>query len=64
MLFRSDINIIFGNVEFIGEHPIGGLVSIVKGNPYDIEQAIAELREKNVGVEVVLDARDTKYLVS
>lgn len=55
--FRLDINIIFGNIELIGDNPIGGLVSIVHGDAGDIDRAIAYLREKNVGVEVVADGR-------
>jgi len=54
--FNLDINIIFGNIELIGDNPIGGLVSIVKGDAEDIKDAIAYLRNKNVGVEVILDA--------
>lgn len=56
--FNLNVNIIFGNIELIGENPIGGLVSIVKGQSEDIEAAIKYLKEKNVGVEVILDARD------
>lgn len=55
--FNLDVNIIFGNIELIGENPIGGLVSIVRGKTKNIEDAIAYLRGKNVGVEVILDAR-------
>lgn len=55
--FNLDVNIIFGNIELIGEHPIGGLVSIVKGEAKNITDAISYLRGKNVGVEVILDAR-------
>lgn len=55
--FQLDINIIFGNVEIIGEHPIGGLVSIINGTPDNIENALEYLKSKNVGVEVILDAR-------
>lgn len=55
--FNLDINIIFGNIELIGEHPIGGLVSIVHGTSKDVDDAINYLKDKNVGVEVVLDAR-------
>lgn len=54
--FHLDINIIFGNIELIGENPIGGLVSIVKGEAKDIKDAITYLKNKNVGVEVILDA--------
>lgn len=55
--FQLDINIIFGNIEMIGENPIGGLVAIVHGKSEDIDGAIRYLREKNVGVEVILDGR-------
>lgn len=55
--FQLDINIIFGNIEMIGENPIGGLVSIVNGRSEDIDAAIRYLRDKNVGVEVILDGR-------
>lgn len=55
--FHIDVNIIFGNVELIGTEPIGGLVSILSGKAEDIEQALEYLREKSVGVEVILDAR-------
>ena len=48
--FNLNINIIFGNIELIGENPIGGLVSIVQGEKENIDQAISYLREKNVGV--------------
>lgn len=55
--YNLDINIIFGNIELIGENPIGGLVSIVHGSASDIDGAIQYLRDKNVGVEVILDGR-------
>lgn len=55
--FDLNINIIFGNIELIGENPIGGLVSIVSGKREDIDGAIKYLQDKNVGVEVILDAR-------
>ncbi len=55
--FNLDINIIFGNIELIGDNPIGGLVSIVHGKSEDIDGAIRYLKEKNVGVEVILDGR-------
>ena len=55
--FQLDINIIFGNIELIGDNPIGGLVAIVQGKSEDINRAIQYLKDKNVGVEVILDAR-------
>ena len=55
--FELDINIIFGNIELIGEHPIGGLVSVVSGKKENIDAAICWLKDRNVGVEVILDGR-------
>jgi len=52
-LFNLDVNIIFGNIELIGDNPIGGLVAIVSGREEDIKSAIFFLEEKNVGVEVI-----------
>ena len=55
--YNLNVNIIFGNIELIGEYPIGGLVSIVSGASEDITEAIEYLRNKDVEVEVILDAR-------
>ena len=55
--FNLDLNIIFGSIELIGENPIGGLVVIAQGTSYNINQAIQYLKDKNVGVEVILDGR-------
>ena len=52
-----DLNIIFGSIELIGENPIGGLVVIAQGTSDNINQAIQYLKDKNVGVEVILDGR-------
>ncbi|NCB99573.1 MAG: ATP-binding cassette domain-containing protein [Clostridia bacterium] len=54
--YELDINIIFGNIELIHENPIGGLVAIVSGERKNIQEAIELLKEKNIGVEVILDA--------
>ncbi|MDR2522250.1 MAG: ATP-binding cassette domain-containing protein [Synergistaceae bacterium] len=51
--FDIEANIIFGDVEFLGNAPIGGLVLIVSGKGRDIEAALTFLRGKNVGVEVI-----------
>lgn len=58
--FNLNVNIIFGNIELIGGNPIGGLVSIVQGESAKIDAALNYLREKNVGVEVILDGRILK----
>ena len=56
--YNLDINIIFGSIELIGNNPIGGLVSIVRGTEENIEAAMKYLENKNVGVEVILDGRN------
>lgn len=55
--FNIDVNILFSDLEFIGDVPLGGLVSIVAGKYEDIDAAIQYLCEKGIGVEVILDAR-------
>ncbi|MDR1915086.1 MAG: ATP-binding cassette domain-containing protein [Synergistaceae bacterium] len=60
--FNIDLNIIFGSIELIGDSPLGGLVTIVSGRGRDIDGAIEFLRNKNVGVEVILDARGVAEL--
>lgn len=62
--YQIDVNIIFGNIELINEEPLGGLIAILSGKDEGIEQALGYLKEKNVGVEVILDARASKQLVS
>jgi D-methionine transport system ATP-binding protein len=57
--FNLDINIIFADVELVQGSPIGGTVVIMSGLDERIEAALAWLREKNVGVEVLKDARVT-----
>lgn len=55
--FEIDINIIFANIESVQGAPIGGTVAIISGARERITAAIAYLIEKNVGVEVLKDAR-------
>ncbi len=55
--FQIDINIIFGDIELIGNVPLGGLVAIISGNAQNIDDALAYTREKQVGVEIISDAR-------
>ena len=50
------MNIIFGNIELIDENPIGGRVAIVSGEKESIEKAITYPKNKQIGVEVILDA--------
>lgn len=55
--FNVILNIIFANIEIIQDAPIGGTVAIMSGKSEDIDAALDYLREKNVGVEVIKDAR-------
>lgn len=55
--FNISMNIVFADIEIIQDAPIGGTVIIVDGDSKNIDDAISWLREKNVGVEVIKDAR-------
>ena len=50
-------HIIFSDIAIVQDAPIGGTVAIISGEREQITQAIAYLIEKNVGVEVIKDAR-------
>lgn len=59
--FNVDANIIFGNVEFIDNSLLGGLVIIMhEREAGGINKAIEFLKEKNVDMEVIADARVSK----
>ena len=55
--FDIMLNIIFSDIAIVQNAPIGGTVAIISGEREQITQAIAYLIEKNVGVEVIKDAR-------
>lgn len=55
--FGVTLNIIFADVEIVQNAPIGGTVAIISGERQKITEAINWLIEKNVGVEVIKDAR-------
>ena len=55
--FDITLNIIFSDIAIVQNAPIGGTVAIISGEREQITQAIAYLSEKNVGVEVIRDAR-------
>ena len=56
-LISTVLNIIFSDIAIVQDAPIGGTVAIISGEREQITQAIAYLSEKNVGVEVIKDAR-------
>ena len=55
--FDITLNIIFSDIAIVQNAPIGGTGAIISGEREQITQAIAYLIEKNVGVEVIKDAR-------
>lgn len=57
--FQISLNIIFANIEIVQDAPIGGTVAILSGEREQITKAMEYLIEKNVGVEVLKDARVT-----
>ena len=58
--YNVDINIIFANVEILQDSQLGGTVAIISGERDNITKAIEFFIEKNVGVEVLKDARYSK----
>lgn len=55
--FQISLNIIFADIEIVQDAPIGGTVAILSGEREQITKAMKYLIEKNVGVEVLKDAR-------
>ena len=55
--FDITLNIIFSDIAIVQDAPIGGTVAIISGERAQITQAMQYLSEKNVGVEVIRDAR-------
>ncbi|WP_418764174.1 methionine ABC transporter ATP-binding protein [Mailhella sp.] len=54
--YGVDLNIIFGNVEMIDGHPLGGLIVIAEGKEKSIRECVDYLETIHVGVEVLLNA--------
>ena len=54
------LNIIFADIEIVQNAPIGGTVGILSGPLDKMDEALEDLRSKNVGVEVILDAGDSE----
>ena len=52
------LNILLADVEIVSGSPIGGTVVKFNGESIRIDEAIQYLREKQVGVEVIKDARN------
>ena len=54
------LNIIFADIEIVQNAPIGGTVGILSGPQDKMDEALEDLRSKNVGVEVILYAGDSE----
>lgn len=50
-------NILFGDLEIISGAPLGGTVGIFSGEEKNVSAALDYLREQNISVEVIKDAR-------
>ena len=59
-LFDVSLNIIFADINIVQDAPIGGTVAIISGERSHITKAIEYFIDKNVGVEVIKDARATE----
>ena len=59
-LFDVSLNIIFADINIVQDAPIGGTVAIISGERSHITKAIEYFKDKNVGVEVIKDARATE----
>ena len=59
LISTLSLNIIFADIEIVQDAPIGGTVAILSGEREQITKAMEYLIEKNVGVEVLKDARVT-----
>ena len=55
--FGVTLNIIFADIAIVQDAPIGGTVAIISGERPQVTKAIEYHIEKNVGVEVIKDAR-------
>ena len=58
--FGVSLNIIFADITIVQNAPIGGTVAIISGERQKITEAVEYLISKNVGVEVIKDARDSQ----
>ena len=56
--FDLEINILFGDLEIIDGTPMGGTVAIFHGAPGAITGALQFLKDENISVEVIRDARE------
>ena len=51
--YGIDISIIYGNVEMLDGKPLGKLITVFRGNPGDIDAALAHIDGEHVRAEVL-----------
>lgn len=54
-IFKVDLNILHGNIEYINNKPLGMLLIAVQGRVEEVDKAIAYLKEKVQEMEVIYD---------
>ena len=52
-LYDITMNIIFAEIDFVQNAPIGGTVAIISGKEEAIQRALEHIRAENVGVEII-----------
>ncbi len=57
--FDVVFNILFGDLDIISGAPLGGTAGIFSGNSKNISEALQFLRDRDISVEVIKDARIT-----
>ncbi len=55
--FDLELNILLASIDRVGDATIGGTVVNIKGESESIDAALKYMKENNVGVEVIRDAR-------
>lgn len=51
--YNVDANIIFGDIQILGNNPLGGLIIILSGQKVDMDAALQYLEKRNVAIEVL-----------
>ena len=57
--YNLDASILYGNLEILGNTPVGELIILFSGEEVSIQKSISNFREKGLIVEVINHGRDT-----
>lgn len=55
-LYDITVNIIFAEIDFVQDAPIGGTIAIISGQKEAINRALEHIRQENVGVQILKEA--------